>query len=163
MQLLDQIGLICLSPECGYVCMYARIHVIMSYASHSKCTPCHHVRLSHFHAFIHPHCRISFRYARYMRSTWCGTKPEDDVGGPSWRWKDWTRARIGDVGKTAQLTNLTRCQILGKPQSIISLPLLLNTIEYICYIYCCIKCRSWVKPLLHIYHSLCSKYTWNPM
>jgi hypothetical protein len=115
MQLIGQKGLICLSPECGYVCMYARIHIILSYASHSKCTPYHHVRLSHFHAFIHPHCRISFRYARCMRSTWCGTEPEDGVGGPSQRWKDWTRARIEDVGKTAQLIDLTRCQILGKP------------------------------------------------
>jgi hypothetical protein len=135
MQLLGQIWLICLSLECGYVCMYARIHVIMSYASHSKCTPYYHVRLSHFHAFIHLHYRISFRYVRCMRSTWCGTKPEDGVGGPSRRWKDWARARIGDVGKTAKLTDLTRCQIPGKPWSIISLPLLLNAIEYIYVIY----------------------------
>jgi hypothetical protein len=115
MQLLGQIWLICLSLECGYVCMYARIHVIMSYASHSKCTPYYHVRLSHFHAFIHLHYRISFRYVRCMRSTWCGTKSEDGVGGPSRRWKDWARARIEDVGKTAKLTDLTRCQITGKP------------------------------------------------
>jgi hypothetical protein len=40
-----------------------------------------------------------------------------------------------DVGKTAQLTDLTRCQILGKPQSIISLPLLLNIVEYMYVIY----------------------------
>jgi hypothetical protein len=134
MHILGQIGLIYLSPECGYICMYAHIHVIMSYASHSKCTPSHHVRILHFHAFIHPHCHISFRYARSMRSTWCGTEPEDGVVGPFQRWKDWTRARIRDVGKTAQLTVLTRCYIPGKPRSIISLPLLLNAIEYICYI-----------------------------
>jgi hypothetical protein len=121
MHILGQIGLIRLSPECGYVCMYARIHIIMSCASHSKCTLYHHVRLSHFHAFIHLHCRISFRYARCMRSTWCGTEPEDGIGGPSRRWKDWTRARIGGVGKTAQLTDLARCQIPGKPRSILSL------------------------------------------
>jgi hypothetical protein len=82
-QLLSQIGLICLSPECGYVCMYARIHVIMSYARPFKYTPYHHVRLSHFHAFIRRHYRISFRYARCMRSTWCGTEPKDGVGVPS--------------------------------------------------------------------------------
>jgi hypothetical protein len=135
--------------------MYAHIHVIMSYASPFKYTPYHHVRLSHFHAFIHRHYHIWFRYARCMRSTWCGTEPKDGVGGPSRRWKDWTRAMIGGVGKTVQLTDLTRCQIPSKPRSILSLLLYKSNWVYICYIcIVALSCRSWVKPLMHLLLSL---------
>jgi hypothetical protein len=45
----------------------------------------------------------------------------------------------GMLAKRVHLTNIDLSQIPDKPWSIISLLISENTIEYICYIYCCIK------------------------
>jgi hypothetical protein len=55
-------------------------------------------------------------------------------------WKDpGVHAWSGDIVKTVQVNMVDSCRILGKPQSIISLLISENAIEYICYMYCCIK------------------------
>jgi hypothetical protein len=69
---------------------------------------------------------------------------------PSRRWKD--RSPSG-----FHLTNSNLSWILGKPRSIIRLSTFQLQILYMCYMYCCITYRSWVKTLLHQYHSL-SRY-----
>jgi hypothetical protein len=76
----------------------------------------------------------------------------------SWRWKDRTGARMRKCSPSKfHLTNFDLSPILGKPQSIIRLPTFQLQILYMCYMYCCITYRSWVKTLLHQYHSL-SRY-----
>jgi hypothetical protein len=42
-------------------------------------------------------------------------------------------------------------------------PYFSKQILYMCYMYCCITYRSWVKPLLHWYHSLSRYMNLNPM
>jgi hypothetical protein len=42
----------------------------------------------------------------------------------------------------------------GKPWSILSLLLYKSNQLYMSFIYCCIKYRSWVKPLMHLISSL---------
>jgi hypothetical protein len=59
---------------------------------------------------------------------------------PSRGWKDpGVHAWSGDVVETVQANLTDSCRILGKPRSIISLLISENSIEYISYMYCCIK------------------------
>jgi hypothetical protein len=100
------------------------------------------------------------RYARYNAwRMWCWSKTRRRcLVDPSRRWKNpQVHTWSGDVRKMVQanLTELSR--IPDKPRSIIRLPTFQWQILYMCYMYCCITYRSWVKTLLHQYHSL-SRY-----
>ena len=71
-----------------------------------------------------------------------GANPKTVLGGPIPKEEGLSKCcdlRCHQDGATNSTDSVL---IPGKPRSIISLPLLLNAIENICYMYCCIKYRS---------------------
>jgi hypothetical protein len=98
----------------------------------------HH--LLHFHVFIHLHLISHLGTLDAPRE---GYDVELNLKmvlvDLSRGWKDpGVHASKGDIVKMVQANLTDSCQILGKPQSIISL--LISEMQLsICYIYCCIK------------------------
>jgi hypothetical protein len=121
--------------------------------------------LLHFYAFTHMHCCTSYRYASWnmwrmwrwsQTRRWC-------LVDPSQRWKNWKVLGREVLAKQVSSDKPWLESDLRQAPEHYKTPYFSKKILYMCYMYCCITYRSWVKTLLHRYHSLSKYMNLNPM